>query len=201
MKQLYIDHDLPELLCIIYGFLEPAYSCILQTTIIPPSSAASLACICHYFSKLRRDKLKQEHHHKPDQHHCHIERITRRKQICRNHCKAYPILVALAKQSKIDTLRCWRHDYKRHIAIAPGMSPHYPSAFIHFESTGLAHFAPQHIPNIEFIEQCCGGKGWNWRWRSKLNGYDSSNDTDSDSDSDASADSSNILWYPFAQSD
>ncbi len=58
----------------------------------------------------------------------------------------------------------------------------HPSAYMHFESTGLAQFAPQLLPNIEFIETCCYGKGWKFRWRSKLNGYDSSNDSPPDSD-------------------
>lgn len=192
MKQLYIDHDLPELLRIIYDFLEPPYTCILPSQHVPPPSAASLACICSYFSQLRRDQLKRgsrnnPHTNTPRSHPCHLVRITRRRQICRNHCKAYPILAAVAKQSKIDTLRRWRHNYKRHNDGLLPPAPHYPSAYMHFQSRGLAQFAPQLLPNIEFIEPCCGKKGWKFRWRSKLKGYNSSNDTDSDSDDSSDA--------------
>ena len=39
MKQLYIDHDLPELLRIIYDFLEPPYTCILPSPYAAPPPA------------------------------------------------------------------------------------------------------------------------------------------------------------------
>ena len=187
MKQLYIDHDLPELLRIIYDFLEPPYTCILPSPHAPPPSAASLACICSYFSQLRRDQLKRAlrnnpHTNTPRPHPCHLVRITRRRRICRDHCKAYPILAAVAKQSRIDTLRRWRRDYNP-TKIAPLLNIGHPSAYMHFESTGLAQFAPQLLPNIEFIESCCNKKGWKFRWRSKLNGYNSSHDSGYDSDS------------------
>ena len=188
MKQLYIDHDLPELLRIIYDFLEPPYTCILPPPHVPPPSAASLACICSYFSQLRRDQLKRTHPNNPHTNtapprpRCHLVRITRRRVICRDHCKAYPILAAVAKQSRIDTLRRWRRDYNP-TKIAPILNIGHPTAYMHFESTGLAQFAPQLLPNIEFIESCCNKKGWKFRWRSKLNGYDSSHDSGYDSDS------------------
>ena len=191
MKQLYIDHDLPELLRIIYDFLEPSYTCILQPTFVPPSSAASLGCICRYFSQLRRDKLKRTHcnknSHTNAQHQCHLVRITRRRQICRNHCKAYPILAAVAKQSQIDTLRRWRRNYKSDM-LTHILNIGHPSAYMHFKSPHIARFAPHLLPNIEFIKNCCNGIGWHFRWRSKLNGYDSSNDSPPDSDSDDSTD-------------
>ena len=196
MKQLYIDHDLPELLRIIYAFLEPPYTCILQPTFMPSSSAASLACISRYFSKLRRDQYKCTYHKKgtfagkkyPIHHECHLVRITRRRQICRTHCKAYPILAAVAKQSKIDTLRRWRRHYKIN------MTTHilgYPSAYMHFKTPHIARFAPHLLPNIEFTKSCCNGIGWKFRWRSNVNEYDSSDDSDASSLDDSFAEEIN----------
>ena len=171
MDKLYIAHDLPELIRIVYSYLEPRYTCRLVKR---KNDASTLACTAHYFNKIRRTCLRK------------IPRdiclITKRiKILCKTHCKAYPIYEII-----------WRHTpCVRRARTCRTRDPcgffevqTWPSHML-FPTKHIARFAPHILPNIRFILNCCGGAGWQWDWH-RNRAYPSGDwDTEEEEEEDA----------------
>ena len=134
MKQLYKYNDLYGVVINIFEFLKPSYICDMVKK--RNDSSASFACTAHYFHNISQKYIM------PQYTTCEIHNLENStKRCCRIHCKAFPILSLIYKPF--------------------GNFDQNNQNYIHYNSTKIANFLPQHIPsNIQLIKRCCGGKGW-----------------------------------------
>ena len=136
MKQLYEYNDLYGVVINIFEFLKPPYLCDMVKK--RNDSAASFACITHYFHNISRRYILPQY---PT---CEIHNLKNStKRCCRIHCKAFPILSLLYKPF---------HNFQR------------AQDYIHYNSVNIANFLPQYVPSdIQLGNRCCGGRGWHFR--------------------------------------
>ena len=151
MNKLYIKNELPEIISIIYSYIEPIYTCRL---IKRPNPAANLACTAKHFNQIR-------HSYSPEIYKDKCKIVKKIKVLCHTHCKAYPIYALIHQQSGIDYLDL---HIQRQVTVG-FFEEQNTGNYMHFKNKFLARFAPYLINTIKFIRPCCSGSGWYWRWR------------------------------------
>jgi len=150
MKQLYLDNDLSVIIHIIYTYIEPIYTCELKKK---PNSSASFACVAKVFNDIHHTYFPVVYEK------CSIDK---KINLCRIHCKAYPICKIIYQQSNISTLQYHRGDKSNQFQLNEFYER--DNDYMHFSNKYIARFAPHILTNIKFIRTCCDGKGWAWVW-------------------------------------